>query len=320
MMTQYSISSSVPLVSVHCMAYNHEKYIRNALDGFVMQEAPFPFEVIIHDDASTDNTANIIREYETMYPHIIKPIYQTENQYSKKVSITKNFLLPKSQGKYIALCEGDDYWIDKHKLFKQVRYLEKHPECSATFHPVNYIVDGKINNNDKYWNEEIDITTGDAIIRGGYFIATCSIVYRKEIALLELPFLDMPGVGDYKLQVLLAANGKVHYLPDIMGCYRYLSSGSYSVKFNEDREFRAKIWMDSIKWLIQFNKDTDYKHQFPVSVKIYSVLQSLNQEQALPENSYMYKVYSETHNKMQMAQAKILEPLTLKLSKGMNND
>ena len=115
-------------VSVVCNAYNHEKYIRSALEGFVMQKTSFPFEVLVHDDASTDHTAEIIREYEIKYPDIIKPIYSTENQYSKNDGSLDRIQYGRVQGKYIALCEGDDYWMDPLKLQKQYDLLEKHPE------------------------------------------------------------------------------------------------------------------------------------------------------------------------------------------------
>ena len=118
------------IVSVLCTAYNHESFIRQCLDGFVMQKTNFRFEAIVHDDASTDGTAAIIREYAEKYPDIIVPIYQTENQYSKKIGIYKTFLYPKAQGKYIAICEGDDYWTDPYKLQKQVDILENNPDCS----------------------------------------------------------------------------------------------------------------------------------------------------------------------------------------------
>ena len=107
------------MVSVICNTYNHEKYIKSALDGFVMQKTNFEYEVLIHDDASTDSTADIIREYEKKYPDIIKPIYQSENQYSKKVPISKTYQYSRAKGKYIAICEGDDYWTDPFKLQKQ---------------------------------------------------------------------------------------------------------------------------------------------------------------------------------------------------------
>ena len=102
-------------VSVICLAYNHEKYIRKTLEGFVAQKTNFSVEYIVHDDASTDSTASIIQEFEEKYPDLIKPIYQKENQYSKGVAITRNLQM-QVQGKYIAFCEGDDYWIDEYKL------------------------------------------------------------------------------------------------------------------------------------------------------------------------------------------------------------
>ena len=125
-------------------AYNHEKYIKDALDSFLMQKTDFPFEVLIHDDASTDRTGEIIREYEKKYPHIIKPIYQTENQYSKGIkNISGLFNFPRAQGRYIAMCEGDDYFTDPYKLKKQVEYLDAHPDCSLCFHSARMVtVDG----------------------------------------------------------------------------------------------------------------------------------------------------------------------------------
>ena len=100
-----------PLVSITCTAYNHEKFIRDTIEGFLMQKTTFPFEILIHDDASTDNTAEIIKEYELKYPDLIKPIYQKENQLSKGISIILNYTLPRAKGKYIAMCEGDDFGL-----------------------------------------------------------------------------------------------------------------------------------------------------------------------------------------------------------------
>lgn len=120
--------NKTPLVSICCLTYNHAPYIRKCLDGFMMQKVDFPFEVLIHDDASTDGTQDIVREYEKKYPEIIKPIYQTENQYSKGVSISYSYQFSRAKGKYVALCEGDDYWIDSYKLQKQIKFLEENEE------------------------------------------------------------------------------------------------------------------------------------------------------------------------------------------------
>ena len=117
------------LVSIRCAVYNHEPYIRQCLDGFVMQKTNFRFEAIVHDDASTDNSASIIREYAGKYPDIIRPIYETENQFSKKDGSLMRIITEACHGKYYASCEGDDYWTDPLKLQKQVDYMESHPEC-----------------------------------------------------------------------------------------------------------------------------------------------------------------------------------------------
>lgn len=127
------------VVSILCAAYNHERFIRDALDSFLMQETTFPFEIIVNEDASTDGTANILREYEKQNPGIIHVIYQKENQYSKGIDVLK-IMLEKSKGRYIATCEGDDYWTDKNKLQKQVDYMDSHNDCSLCGH-ANLIVD-----------------------------------------------------------------------------------------------------------------------------------------------------------------------------------
>src|SRR5690606_24868156 len=114
-----------PLVSICCITYNHVKYIRQCLDGFLIQKTNFSYEIIVHDDASTDGTAEIIKEYVKRFPNIFIPICQTENQHSKGIrGVFAKFVFPKSNGKYIAMCEGDDYWTDPLKLQKQVDILE----------------------------------------------------------------------------------------------------------------------------------------------------------------------------------------------------
>ena len=126
-------SESPPLVSVCCVTYNHASYIKKAIDSFLMQETDFPFEILIHDDSSTDGTTDIVMEYAEKYPGIIKPIIQTENQLSKGGLICPRLVFPKTLGKYIALCDGDDYWTDKTKLQKQVSFLENNSDYVITY-------------------------------------------------------------------------------------------------------------------------------------------------------------------------------------------
>lgn len=122
-----------PLVSVKCMTYNHENYISQCIEGFLRQKTKFPFEILIHDDCSTDSTANIVAEYAKKFPKIIKPIYEEENLYSKNDGSHHKKIDAAIKGKYLAICEGDDYWINSNKLQMQVEFLEKHQDYGACY-------------------------------------------------------------------------------------------------------------------------------------------------------------------------------------------
>jgi glycosyltransferase involved in cell wall biosynthesis len=235
-----------PLVSICCITYNHENYIRDAIEGFLMQETDFPFEIIIHDDASTDTTADIIREYEGKYPDIIKPIYQTENQYSKGEKVTL-FTFKAARGKYIALCEGDDYWTDPLKLQKQITGMEEHPECYISFHPAIWRwADG-----DRllglYSDKITTFSTEKVILGGGGFMHTGSIVLNRSAIPRIISFFDIAKdapVGDYYVQVLGAEHGGALYLPDVMSVYRFGVPGSWSERVSKDSNYWAS-WFRS---------------------------------------------------------------------------
>jgi glycosyltransferase involved in cell wall biosynthesis len=175
-----------PLVAIHCLVYNHEPYLRDCLDGFVMQQTNFPFVVIVHDDASTDGSAAIIREYEEKYPDIIKPIYEKENQW-RKGTLTKvmNVAIEATGAKYVAMCEGDDYWTDPLKLQKQVDFLENHSEYDMVCARFNHLVHetGEIEEFDLY--DKIISSNAEGIeIKQEHFVSfaqphTCTSMYRK---------------------------------------------------------------------------------------------------------------------------------------------
>ena len=122
-----------PLVSICTTTYQHSRYIRQTLDSFLSQKTDFPFEILVHDDCSSDGTAEILQEYARRYPGIVLPLFETENQYSKGVPINETFNFPRARGKYIALCEGDDFWCDEGKLQAQADYMESHPDCTFCF-------------------------------------------------------------------------------------------------------------------------------------------------------------------------------------------
>ena len=222
---------TTPKLSICCITYNHANFIRQALDGFVMQKTNFPFEVIIHDDASTDGTADIIREYEQKYPEIIRPTYQSENQWSKGVNVLKTFVYPKIQGQYVALCEGDDYWTDENKLQKQVDYLEAHPDVSVCFHPVKVIwEDGSqpdsIFPQPKYRFNKTVLTLEDLLKHN--FIQTNSVVYRWNLKGKENTIPDGILPIDYYMHLLHAQVGKIGFLHDVMAVYRRHAGGVWT--------------------------------------------------------------------------------------------
>lgn len=217
-------------VSICCITYNHENYIRDAIESFLMQKVEFPIEILIHDDASTDNTARIIKEYEKDYPEIIKPIYQIENQHSKKIKISSTYLYPNARGEYIAICEGDDYWTDPYKLQKQIDYLEKHPECSLVIHAAKIVnaIDNQVveivrpSKTSKTFNVE------ELILGGGGFFATNSMVYRSKYGKNLPAFYNNAPIGDFPLTIYLSLAGEVYYMDQIMSVYRYLVPGSWT--------------------------------------------------------------------------------------------
>jgi glycosyltransferase involved in cell wall biosynthesis len=270
-----------PLVSICCITYNHEDYIRDAIEGFLMQETDFPLEIIVHDDASTDATADIIREYERKYPDIIKPIYQTENQYSKgKVTILFP-LFKAAKGKYIALCEGDDYWIDPLKLHKQITEMEKHLDCYISFHPaiircVNGSRDDRMLG---FHSEKTSIFSIEKVILGGgYFMHTGSIVLNRLVLPRIISFLDIAKdapVGDMYMQILGAEHGGALYLSDVMSVYRSEVPGSWSERVYKDRNFWASnfhLYIDCNNKMSVFTKNK-YLNLFEIKNKqLYSNL------------------------------------------------
>ncbi len=189
---------TVPLVSIKCTVFNHEPFLRQCLDGFVMQKTSFPYEAIVHDDASTDASAAIIREYAERYPDIIKPIYETENQYSKNDILIRVIMddAVNVDTKYIAICEGDDYWTDPHKLQRQVDFLETHTDYVAVAE--NSVVHNIIDNSTRLFSnkEERNLTLEEIITQRQF--ATASVVYKKEIMATE-SYLQMK----YRLDTFL---------------------------------------------------------------------------------------------------------------------
>lgn len=214
-----------PLVSICSITYNHAPYIRECLDGFLMQKTTFPFEIIIHDDCSTDGTDEIIREYAKKYPDIIKPIFEIENQYSKGVrGMFTKYCYPQAKGKYIALCEGDDYWTDPLKLQRQVDFLESHPDYSLCFHNAKTkMLDGQFQDN-IYAISGTREYSADEIIRN-WTIPTASAVYRLEIENDGIANNPKFKFSDNIKFLTAAKHGKLYGFDEFWSVYRRNEGG-----------------------------------------------------------------------------------------------
>ena len=259
------------MVSVSCLVYNHEKYLRKCLDGFIMQKTNFKFEVLVHDDASTDGSQDIIREYEEKYPDIIKPIYQTENQFSKRTGIMKTFQLPRARGKYFAYCEGDDYWCDENKLQRQFDILESHPDCSICTHTVGHIKENGELTDNRYpaihLSEGVHSNTeifSYLFGEGLYMFQLSSFFFRREVLneyYESMPyFVKKSMVGDTPLLLYLLNLGNLYYIDGILSHYRLFTDGSWTSRNCSTDEGWINFWENKANCYKLYNEYTEYKY------------------------------------------------------------
>ena len=247
------------MVSVVCETYNHLPYIRSALDGFVMQKTDFPFEVVVHDDASTDGTADIVREYVERYPGLIRAILQKENQYSKGVYTDLDCLYPQAKGKYLAICEGDDYWTDPLKLQKQFDAMEAHPEVDISAHAAYEEQDGVRTGKIAPSNRDRVFSPEEVIRLGGGFVASASLMFRRTLD-DDVPAFRRFFHNDYTTQIHGALRGGMLYLSDCMAVYRYMSSGSWTARMRGNREKKIALSKRLIEMLNILDRETDGKY------------------------------------------------------------
>ncbi|MBR5621150.1 glycosyltransferase family 2 protein [Candidatus Saccharibacteria bacterium] len=256
-------------VSIICLVYNHEKYLRECLDGFVKQKVNFRFEALVHDDASTDDSKKIIEEYARKYPDIIKPIYEKENIY-QRVPYMFPVVAKFGAGKYVAICEGDDFWTDSTKLQRQYDYMEEHPDCALCFHDAEYLdmVTGKKTMHTNIFGEKTSIDgkydagtilaceyiTGDAI-------PTASLFFRME-DIIDLPqfYFEAP-CEDFPLKLILASRGYAYYMPRVMSVYRRNVIGSATYRWARQNTKKEIARYESIiKTLDRFNEYSNNRY------------------------------------------------------------
>ena len=238
------------MVTVHCLAYNHEQYIRDCLNGIVMQKTNFRFEAIVHDDVSKDKTAQIIREYAWKFPDIIKPIYETENQYSKNDGSLEQIMNKNSYGKYIAICEGDDYWTDPYKLQKQVDFMEKYHEYGLCYTKAKILKNGQISG---------DFGTPDTSFEGLLTYSnfpTLTRLYRKSIWDSYYkdvnPYTKGWMMVDYPMAFYFALKSKIKYIEGFTGVYRIVGESAshssnidYLIKFYDSADDVRRFYVNN---------------------------------------------------------------------------
>lgn len=260
------------MVSICCLAYNHENYIRKTLEGFVNQKTNFKYEILIHDDASTDKTTEIIKEYEKKYPDLIKPIYQTENQYSKGIRITCALQFPRVTGKYVAMCEGDDFWTDMNKLQLQVDAMEANPNCTFCAHMVEMIKEDGTDMGKAYPLEEVagGILKAESFMeilanKLPYPFQTSSYFFRseylKEIVEDTPQFMKMSKVLDMPLLLFYISKGDLYYINKKMSCYRVQSKGSWNEKIESSISKKVENVNSDILWLNLYDEYCGFKFE-----------------------------------------------------------
>lgn len=237
------MDSNKPLVSVLCLVYNQAAYVKDCINGFLQQKTNFPIEVIINDDCSSDGTTDIVKEYAEKYPEIIKAVFHDKNQYSQGINVIYN-CFNIAQGKYLAFCEGDDYWTDPYKLQKQVDFLENNEEYGlvhTNFKEIN--IDGKelgdvMERNNFLCQYEGDVFEKILVLLG---IKTLTFCMRKKLFPIDRTDVDL-FLGDKYVVLNVASQSKIHYLPDVTGIYRSLQgTACHSPNYVVSDKFERKV-------------------------------------------------------------------------------
>ena len=286
-------SNQLPLVSIQCLVYNHEPYLRQCLDGFVMQKTNFKFEAIVHDDVSTDGSAEIIREYAERFPSIIKPIYETENQYSKQDGSLNRIMREACKGKYIALCEGDDYWIDPLKLQKQVDFLEANPDYGLIYTRTKHLYE------DQSLVVEPIMSECDTIsLLERNPIRTLSILFSASLyeQFLDFAKKELTATYDYPIFLWFSHYSRIKYIPDITGVYRILAnSASHSDDASKIYKFEDNCLEVRKYWCFRMNVNFE-KYEYLHLRKCYYYALKKNDVEGLCKYRKAIRTFYKDHN------------------------
>lgn len=311
-----------PMVSIICATFNHVDYLKYAIHGFLAQETTFPFEIIINDDASVDGTTEVVKEYSSLYPRIIKPIFHKENQFSQGVK-PSSYTYPLAKGKYIAICEGDDYWIRNDKLAKQYAAMETNKRASVCFHSALEF-DELLKKSELVcsYSDRTKIIPPEIIItnRGGS-MTTAALFYRNEGIEKMLQSYKNAPIGDFFLQSYLSLKGEVIYLPEPMCIYRRNAKGSWT-SGQQDKTKQSLYYKEMIKAIDSFYgnvQNFEHSHNLSIPLVFYLKAYLLQNKKPIPLlRAYYEQVSSLEHfKKSEVTQllAKELQTMLLKKAK-----
>ncbi len=249
-------------ISIFCVTYNHKKYIRDALNGFLAQKTNYSFQIAIFDDASNDGTSEILLEYKRKYPDKIRLVISPVNTYRlpNRDAIFDNWKRQNLLGRYIAICEGDDYWIDDKKLQIQVDFMEKHKECVMTAH--GSIVQD-FNNGELYkrnvYGENKYLLPQEIIMQPNGNLPTASLIVRRDV-FFRPDIFPKCSVGDVPMQLFALTKGKIYYFERIMSVYRFMHQGSWTSNYSKDVKNAALHNIDFIVFMSKYNEYTNYEY------------------------------------------------------------
>ena len=256
-------------VTVICITYNQEKYLKQTLDSILAQKTSFQFEIIVHDDASTDSTADIARFYQRKYPDIVRLLSEKENQFSKGRDFVTDIIKNSAKGKFIAMCEGDDYWICDEKLQIQWETLSDYPECDmcACWGTI-------VSEDGAHEISQIRPKIGDGllgmsevILGGGLYLATAGLFFRKSMYDEMYPFEHVLSI-DYTMQMKGALRGGICYIDRKMAAYRRYSEGSWTNTVLVKPEKLKEHWKKEIRMLNTLDEDTVGKYHEIISERL----------------------------------------------------
>lgn len=290
--------TSKPLVSVCIQTYQHIRYIKKAIDRILMQKTDFDFEILIGEDGSEDGTREICIEYAKKYPNKIRLfLHHRENniRINNKPTGRFNFLynLFSARGKFIALCEGDDYWIDNFKLQKQIDILNENPNLIGSYHEMEILFkDRKELFSKELNNNKSRIIKLEDVLASRWLIPTASFVFRNKIEYPEI--LTTTTVGDFPLYCLVFSKGDGIFIDEVMACYNKRNNSSHTnSKFILDN---INTQVDNIKFLNWFNRNTNFEFNDIISSRISRDLDSIIEIKEKFINSKGFKSYNKVRN------------------------